>query len=224
GRRERLLAECDESLRRLQTDIVDLYYLHAPDPTVPIEESAGAIATMISAGKVRCAGVSNVTFRQLQAFHAECPVTAIQPPYNMLQREIESEIVPWCLENHVAICVYWPLMKGLLAGRLPRDHVFQEGDGRKKYPMFQGEEWQRNQDLLDDLRLVATEYRLTVSQLVIAWTLQQPGITTALCGAKRAWQIEETAAAMSTQLSEVAIRQIESALARRGTPVSRPAV
>ncbi|MCA9058899.1 MAG: aldo/keto reductase, partial [Planctomycetaceae bacterium] len=224
GSRDNLLRECDESLLRLQTDRIDLYYLHAPDPTLPIEESASAIAELIAAGKVKTAGASNVSLQQIQSFHEVCPLTAIQPAYNMLQREIETEIVPWCVRENVAICVYWPLLKGLLAGRLPRDHVFQEGDGRKKYPMFQGEEWQRNQDLLDDLRAIADASGLTIAQLSIAWTIAQPGITSALCGAKRPWQIEETAAAMQVALSTDVQEGIQRALIRRGVPASRPAV
>ena len=117
ARPETLLRECDESLQRLQTDVIDLYYLHAPDPKVPVEESAGAIQRMMDSGKVRYAGASNLKISQLEEFHASCPITAVQPHYNMLQREIEADIVPWCMQHNVGLCVYWPLMKGLLAGR-----------------------------------------------------------------------------------------------------------
>lgn len=224
ARPETLKRECDESLQRLQTDYVDLYYLHAPDPQTPIEDSADAIAALVRSGKVRAAGASNMTTEQLDRFHKVCPVAAVQPHYNMLQREIEATIIPWSLENGASVCVYWPLMKGLLAGKLPRDHQFSAGDGRAKYPMFQGEEWTRNQDFLDRLRRIAAAVDLTVSQLVIAWTLQQPGITAALCGAKRAWQIEETAAAIEVELNADTLQQIDEALLERGDPVSRGAV
>ncbi len=224
ARPETLIRECEESLRRLKTDYLDLYYLHAPDPLVPPAESAGAVAQLIQQGKVRTAGASNLNVRQLQQFHEVCPLTAVQPHYNMLQREIESDIVPWCIQNQIAVCVYWPLMKGLLAGKLSRNHQFQEADGRKKYPMFQGQEWEKNQDFVDDLKRIACESGCDVSQLVIAWTIRQPGITSALCGAKRDWQIRETAGAMSVQLSESALHQIDAALARRGASVSRSAV
>ena len=129
-----------------------------------------------------------------------------------------------CVDRQISLCVYWPLMKGLLAGKLPRDHQFAEGDGRAKYPMFQGEEWQKNQDFLDDLRLIASEVNATVAQLVLAWTILQPGITSALCGAKRDWQIQETAAAMNLKLTPEVQQKIEGALRRRGPAVSRGAV
>ena len=196
GRPETIQRECDESLARLKTDRVELYYLHAPDPKVPVAESAGAIAELIETGKVLAAGASNLTVTQLEEFHAVCPLAAVQPHFNMLQQEIEADVAPWCRARNISLCVYWPLMKGLLAGKLLRDHQFEPGDGRAKYPMFQGTEWEKNHDFLDELRVISGEAGITVSQLVIAWTISRPGITSALCGAKRDWQIRETAAAM----------------------------
>jgi len=214
-----LQRECDESLRRLETDRVDLYYLHAPDPKVPVGESAGAIARLIEQGKVRAAGASNVTLAELEQFHAVCPLTAYQPPYNMLQRQIEADAIPWCRQHGVAVLVYWPLLKGLLAGRLPRDHRFALGDNRLKYPMYHGDEWQKNQDLLDRLRQIAAAGGHTVAELVINWTINQPGITSALCGAKRPEQIRETARGASWQLSPQELAAIDRALAERGPAV-----
>jgi aryl-alcohol dehydrogenase-like predicted oxidoreductase len=115
-------------------------------------------------------------------------------------------------------------MKGLLAGRLDRDHQFQPSDGRAKYPMFQGDEWRKNQDLVDELRGVAAELGKTVAQLVVNWTIHQAGITAALCGAKRAYQIEETAGAMGWRLPPDAATRIEAALSRRGVPITRGAI
>lgn len=224
ARPETLLRECDESLQRLQTEFIDLYYLHAPDPKVPPAESAGAIQQMIDSGKVRYAGASNLKISQLDEFRAACQITAVQPHYNMLQREIEADVVPWCLQHNVGLCVYWPLMKGLLAGRLPRDHKFVDADGRKKYPMFQGEEWQKNQDFMEDMKSIAADVGCPVSQLVLAWTIRQPGITSALCGAKRAWQIQETAAAMKLELTDDTLAKIATALEKRGQPYSIAAV
>ncbi len=224
ARPETIYRECDESLKRLGTDHVDLYYLHAPDPQTPSAESAGAVANLIAGGKTLTAGASNMNIEQLKQFHAVCPLTAVQPHFNMLQQEIELDIAPWCRENQISLCVYWPLMKGLLAGKLTRDHQFSPGDGRAKYPMFQGDEWQKNQDFLDDLRAIADDIDVTVSQLVIAWTIRHPGITAALCGAKRDWQIQETSAAMSIELDESILTGIDDALQRRGPSVSRGAV
>jgi aryl-alcohol dehydrogenase-like predicted oxidoreductase len=224
GRPQILRSQCEESLRRLATDRVELLYLHAPDPKTPLPESAGELLRLMEEGKTRSVGASNMTQAQLAEFHAVCPLAAFQPPYNMLQREIERDVLPWCCERQIAVCVYWPLMKGLLAGKLPRDHVFRPGDGRAKYPMFQGKEWERNQDLLDKLRAVAAEAGRTVAQVVVNWTIHRPGITAALCGAKRPEQIRETTGAVGWKLTAEQVNQIESALVSRGTPVTRGAV
>jgi aryl-alcohol dehydrogenase-like predicted oxidoreductase len=224
GRPQTLRRQCDESLQRLNTDRVELLYLHAPDPATPLAESAGELRRMMEEGKALSIGVSNFSRSQLDEFQAVCPITAVQPPYNMLQREIESDILPWCRERGISVCVYWPLLKGFLAGKLPRDFVFRPGDGRAKYPMFQGQEWQRSQDLLDELRPIAAAAGRTLAQLVINWTIHQPGITAALCGAKRPGQIQETAGAMGWQLTPQQRAEIDAALARRGTPVSKAAV
>lgn len=224
ARPETLRRECEESLRRLSTDRIDLLYLHAPDPAVPIAESAGALRDLLAEGKTRAVGVSNVTVAQLQEFASVCPLSACQPHYNMLQREIERDILPWCVANDVSLVIYWPLMKGLLAGKLPRDHVFAPGDGRAKYPMFQGEEWQKNQDLIDALRKIAADCDKTVAQVVINWTIHQPGITAALCGAKRAAQAKENAGGGDWRLTPAQLAAIDQALVARGPAVSRGAV
>lgn len=224
ARPETLVAHCEESLRRLETDRIDLWYIHAPDPQTPVGESALGAKRLLDAGKVRSVGVSNFSVAQLAEFAAVCPLTACQPHYNMLQREIEADVLPWCVARQVALVIYWPLMKGLLAGHLPRDHVFPPGDGRAKYPMFQGAEWQKNQDFLDQLRPIAAECGRTLSQVVINWTIHRPGVTAALCGAKRASQARENAGAMGWQLTAAQTARIDAAIAARGEIVSRAAV
>jgi aryl-alcohol dehydrogenase-like predicted oxidoreductase len=139
----------------------------------------------------------------------------------MLQRDIERRTVPWCRERNVAVTVYWPLMKGLLAGRLPRDEELDVRDSRRKYPMYQGEEWRKNQDFVERLRESAALSGHTVAQLVVNWTISQPGITAALCGAKRPWQIEETAGAMGWTLSAEQRGLIDAAIADRGTAATK---
>jgi aryl-alcohol dehydrogenase-like predicted oxidoreductase len=224
GRPETLIRECDASLRRLKTDRVELYYLHAPDPNVPVAESAGALKRLLEAGKTRAVGASNVTRAQMQEFAAVCPLSAYQPPYNMLQREIEEDTLPWCIDHRISVIVYWPLMKGLLAGRIPRDHVFPTTDSRHKYPMFQGEEWQRNCDFVDELRAIADDAGRSIAELVLNWTIHRAGITTALCGAKRPDQIRENAVAMGWQLSKDQLARIDTAIERRGKVATRAAV
>jgi aryl-alcohol dehydrogenase-like predicted oxidoreductase len=142
----------------------------------------------------------------------------------MLQREIETAQLPWCRERNIAVIVYWPLMKGLLAGKLPRDHVFAPRDGRQKYPMFQGTEWTKTQDFLDRLRPIAAEAGKSVAQLVLNWTIHRPGITAALCGAKRPEQIRDNAGGMGWKLTPAQLAQIDAALAERGPAASRAAV
>ena len=216
--------ECEASLKRLGTDRIDLYYLHAPDPNTPVEETAGAFKQLIDEGKIRAAGVSNFNVAQLEAFHKVCPISAFQPPYNMILRDIESDTLPWCIRHQVSTLVYWPLMKGLLAGKLQRDHVFEDGDGRVKYPMFNGDEWQKNHDLLDALRPIAKEADHTVAQLVINWTIHQPGITSAICGAKRPDQVRDNAGGAGWMLTPAMMAKIDAALKTRGKPVTRWAV
>ena len=216
-----LRRHCEESLQRLGTDHVELLYLHSPDPKVPIAESAGELKRLMDEGKTRSVGASNCNVAQLREFAAVCPLTAVQPYYNLLQREIETEIVPWCLENGVSICSYWPLMKGLLAGKLWRNHQFDPRDGRAKYPMFVGEEWTKSQDFLDELRPIAAAAKRTVAELAIAWVISRPGITTALVGAKRPDQIRENAPAATWQLSDAEKSAIEAAFQRRGPAASR---
>jgi aryl-alcohol dehydrogenase-like predicted oxidoreductase len=142
----------------------------------------------------------------------------------MLQREIEADTLPWCVNQQVSVCVYWPLMKGLLAGRIPRDHVFPTSDSRHKYPMFHGHEWQKNCDFVDALRPIAAEAGRTVSQLALNWTIHRPGVTVALCGAKRPNQLRENAGAMGWRLNSDQLARIDTAVALRGKPATRTAV
>jgi aryl-alcohol dehydrogenase-like predicted oxidoreductase len=216
GRPERLRTECEESLRRLGTDRVELLYLHSPDDNVPVAESAGGLLELMVAGKTRSIGVSNFTVEQMEEFSTVGPITAIQPPYNMLLRGIEQRTIPWCRERNIAVMVYWPLMKGILAGKLERKAELDPRDGRRKYPGYAGDEWDRNQDFIDRLRGAAALSGRTVAQLVVNWTFSQPGITSALCGAKRPHQIEETAGAMGWPLSDAQREIIDAAIAARG--------
>lgn len=220
----RLRAQVDTSLRRLETDVIDLLYLHAPDPNYDLSETAVVMRSFLEQGKARSVGVSNFSDSQLVTFNTVCPITAVQPAFNMLQRGIEQDVVPWCLQHSASVVVYWPLMKGLLAGKLPRDHQFDIKDGRAKYPMFQGEQWHKNQDFVGHLRDFAASINRTVAQVVINWTIQRPGITVALCGAKRAYQIEETAKSMQFELTAEELETIDGLLVARGTPITRPAV
>lgn len=206
----------EEAVKRLGIDCVDIMYYHFPDPEVTIEESAEAIQKVIDRGLARYAGVSNVTAEQLRRFHGVCPVIVLQPPFNMLQQESVREIRSTCEKLNISICSYWALMKGLLAGKLTRDHQFAPNDKRLTYPIYQGEKWNRSQDFLDKLRAMAQDLNCTVAQLVIYWTIHQPAIDVALCGAKRPTQIEETAAAMCLSLEPSVLQTIDGWIAQVG--------
>ncbi len=209
GRPDTLITQAEKILKRLHIDHLDVLYLHQPDPSVPIEDSAGAIAEIVARGWARYAAVSNVNESQLSKFHGTCPVVAVQPPFNMLQQNEWLAIRDFCKEHSISSVCYWVLMKGLLAGKLERDHKFDPRDRRLTYDIYQGEKWERSQNFLDRLRALSKELNCTVSQLVIAWTVGQPGVTVALCGAKRPAQIEETALSMSVTLDPGTLRLID---------------
>lgn len=219
-----LRRQCETSLQRLNVDHVDLLYLHSPDGRTPIAESAAMLKRLMEEGKTRAVGASNVTLAQLIEFASACPLAAFQPPYNMLQRQIEVDTLPWCRSQGVAVMVYWPLLKGMLAGKLPRDLSLASTDSRRKYPMYQGDEWQKNMDFVDRLRDIARRAGHTVAELVINWTIHQPGITSALCGAKHPDQIRETAGGMGWQLTPEQFAEIDQALAERGAAVVKSPV
>jgi len=221
GRPERLRQELEESLRRLGTDHVDLLYLHAPDPALPIESSAAELERLLAAGKTRAVGVSNASLDQLVRFSAACPLAACQMHYNMLQRDIEAEILPWCRSRGVSMFVYWPLMKGLLAGDMPRSRTFPVTDSRHKYPMFTGDEFQRNCDFVDELRPIATRLDRPLADLVLAWTAEQRGVTCVLFGATTPLQAAANARAGGCFLDEEARAGIAAAIGRRGPAAGR---
>lgn len=216
GRPERIRGQVEESLGRLGTDRIDLLYLHAPDPATPIEDSAGELKRLLDSGKVRSIGLSNASAGLLARFSAACPLSACQMPFNMLQREIEREVLPWCLTHGVEVVAYWPLMKGLLTGRMLRGQVFPVTDSRHKYPIFNGAEYERNLDFVDALRPIAARLGCGLPELVLAWTAEQPGIGSVLFGATSPDQVRHNAKALACNLDEEARRAIGAAIATRG--------
>jgi len=210
---KRLRLEVDEIRRRLNRDVLELLYLHSPDAVTPIESSAEALAKFVEQGIVKHIGVSNVDADQTTRFSRVIRPVVIQPPFNMLQQDAVRSLLSFCNEQECGIACYWPLMKGLLAGKMARDHQFDPQDRRLTYSIFQGDSWQRAQDFLDTLRDISLELKTPIATIVIAWTLSQPGITTVLCGAKRPDQILESASAMLAQLSVEQIARIDQAIA-----------
>jgi len=224
GRPARIRAEVDESLARLGTDRLDLLYLHSPDPALPIEESAGELRRIVEAGKARSIGLSNASVDNLNRFAAVCPLAACQMPFNMLQRDIEADVLPWCIAHDVALVAYWPLMKGMLAGRMRRGQVFPATDSRHKYPIFNGAEFDRTLDFVDALRPVADRLGYDLANLVLAWTAEQPGITSVLFGATSPEQVLENCRALRCTLDAEARATIAAAIAARGPVAGRQPV
>lgn len=212
GRPETLRREIDHTLERLGRQQVDVLYLHLPDPKVPIEDSAEEIAEAVKAGKAKFAGVSNVDAPQLARFRSVCEPAVLQLPHNMLQTE-NGPTLSGARNDGIATAVYWVLMKGLLAGKMARDHQLAEGDRRRDYDIYQGQAWHRAQDLLDLLRTISADLGVTVAQLVVAWTLAQNEVSVGLLGAKRPAQIEETATALRLQLAPDTLTAIDHKLA-----------
>ncbi|MDZ4847716.1 MAG: aldo/keto reductase [Pirellulaceae bacterium] len=216
----RIRQQTDEIRQRLGLDRIDLLYLHSPDGVTPIEKSAETLAEMVELGRVRYVGLSNATLEETVRFSKVIRPIVLQPPFNMLQPDGMTSLDGYLKEQVCGVACYWPLMKGLLAGALKRDHVFEPGDKRLTYPIFQGAAWQRAQDLLDILRKIAADRGWSVARLVVHWTMQQPKITTVLCGAKRPNQIIESAQAMVGNLDDeamIAINQAISTLTRSTT-------
>ena len=216
GRPETIIREAKESLLRLQADTIDLLYLHTPDPKIPIKESAGALRRLLDEGVVRAVGLSNGNVEECKLFAETCPLTACQRHFNMLQQEIRPALLPYCKSEQIAMVTYWPLIKGLLTGRMERNQVFLKTDSRHKYLMFRGEEFQKNLDFVDAIRSLATQQNMDLVSLVLAWTMAQEGITTVLFGATSAKQVAANAKALNCRLDGSIIQAINDAIQQRG--------
>ncbi len=211
--RKRILEQIEESLRRLNTDYIDLYQVHAPDEDTPFEETAITLAELKEQGKIRAIGVSNYDVAQMKSFADHAPLHSDQPPYNLLIRDIEAEILPHCLHHRIGVISYWPLYKGLLTGKYGRGHQFPEGDSRNDDGRFKGEAMGRTLDTLDRMKPIADAYGKSIAQLVIHWTARQPGITSVLCGATRPAHVEQNIDAVGWELSDEHRLQIDDIVA-----------
>lgn len=197
-----IIAECEDSLKRLGTDYIDLYQIHWPDGTTPIEEPMEAFQILLDQGKIRAAGVSNYSREQMEKAAGVVELSSNQLPYSMVRREIEAEIVPWCLENECGILAYSPLQRGLLTGKIAPDHVFAPGDSRPETPHFRKDNLIKTNEFLEEIKALADEKGASLAQLVIAWTLDQPGISVALVGARNDTQVAQNAGASEVKLTD----------------------
>ncbi|WP_210463841.1 aldo/keto reductase [Rufibacter roseolus] len=216
--RESIIKECEDSLRRLRTDYIDLYQIHWPDSTTPIQETMETVAQLIKEGKVRQAGVSNYNVAQMQEAEKYFTLASNQVPYSMVHRNIEADVVPHSLEQQIGILAYSPLERGLLTGKIKPGHHFNEGDHRASLPIYQPENLVKVNAFLDKIKPLADDKNATLGQLVLRWTIAQPGITIALVGARNAEQTIQNAKAMDVQLSQEEITFITDELNKLELP------
>lgn len=210
--KESVLAECERSLSRLACDYIDLYQIHWPDTSTPIDETMEALQILMDQGKIRAAGVSNYSLDQMKEAASNISLASNQLPYSMVRRDIEDDIVPWCLENDCGILAYSPLQRGLLTGKINPETTFAAGDSRPSLPHFQKDNVIETNNFLDSIRPLALDKGVSLSQLVIRWTLQRPGITVALVGARNEEQVKQNAAAAHFDLSPEEMESINTSL------------
>jgi aryl-alcohol dehydrogenase-like predicted oxidoreductase len=213
ARKARIIAECEASLKRLGTDYIDLYQQHWPDPETPIEESWEAVAQLLKAGKIRAAGVSNFSIEQIEQAGKIIPPASVQPPYSMVNRGIEKDLLPYCREQGLGVLVYSPLQRGLLTGKITLEHEFPETDHRRTNPFFKYENRKKVLGFLERIAPIARAHQATLAQLVISWTINRPGITAALVGARNARQAEENVKGAELTLTAEETGQINALLA-----------
>jgi aryl-alcohol dehydrogenase-like predicted oxidoreductase len=200
ARKDFIIKECEASLKQLGTDYIDLYQIHWSDPTTPVSESMEAVAKLIEQGKVRYAGVCNYSVELLKEAAKYVPIVSEQVPYSMVKRGIETEIVPYCLNQGLGILAYSPLQRGLLTGKMNPGHTFEPNDSRIGQVWYKEENLKRINAFLKKLEPLAESKNATIGQLVIRWTLEQPGITVALVGARNVAQAVQNAGAALIQL------------------------
>jgi len=201
GRPEQVAARCDESLERLRTDVIDLYYLHRLDPDVPIEDTVGAMADLVKAGKVRAIGLSEVSSKTLRRAHAVHPIAAVQSEYSLWTRDPEPHVLPACRELGVGFVPFSPLGRAMLTGRLTKADFSQEGDMRGAMPRFQGENFDRNFRLVEAVKAMAARKGCLPGQLALAWVLAQGDFIAPIPGTKRVAYLEENLAAADVTLT-----------------------
>jgi aryl-alcohol dehydrogenase-like predicted oxidoreductase len=205
-------ASCEGSLRRLGVDVIDLYQLHRVDPRTPIEESVGAMAELVRAGKVRAIGLSEASAATLRRGHAVHPLAGVQTEYSLWSRDPEDDVLGVCRELHIGFLAYSPLGRGFLTGQIKRFEDLAEDDFRRTSPRFQGENFQKNLDLVARLEALAEEKGVKASQLALAWVLAQGDFVVPIPGTKRARYLEENVAAEGIALTERDLARIEEAL------------
>lgn len=209
--KEKVIQECEESLRRLKTDYIDLYQIHWPDVTTPVNETFEAVQRLIEQGKVRAAGVSNYDVGLTEEALKTIQVASNQVPYSMINRGIEDDVIPQAIAKDIGIIAYSPLQRGLLTGKIKPGHKFNEGDGREASKYYTDENIRRTLSLLEEIKPIAEKYNATLAQLVINWTINRPGVACVLVGARDEKQVSDNSGAMSFKLSDDELKKITTA-------------
>lgn len=211
GRPEYVKRSCDLSLQRLGTDHIDLYYQHRVDPDTPIEETWGALSELVQAGKVRYLGISEAAPQTIRKAHAVHPISTLQTEYSLWSRDVEDEILSTCRELGIGFVPYSPLGRGFLTGQITSPDDLAEDDFRRTSPRFQGENFQKNLELVDRVREVAAQKSVTPGQLALAWLLHQGDDVVPIPGTKRRERLEENLAAADVELTEDELQRIDEA-------------
>ncbi|MED4224652.1 aldo/keto reductase [Neobacillus cucumis] len=214
GRPEYVKEACEDSLRRLGVDYIDLYYQHRVDPKTPIEETVGAMADLVKEGKVRYLGLSEAAPNTIRRAHTVHPITAVQTEYSLWSRDVEDEILPVCRELGIGFVPYSPLGRGFLTGQLQKFEDLAEDDYRRHSPRFQGENFQRNLDLVNKIKEIANEKDCQPSQLALAWLLAQGEDIVPIPGTKRIQYLEENIGALSITLTDAELARINEVAPR----------
>jgi len=214
--KESVIYECEQSLKRLGTDYIDLYQIHWPDVTTPISETFEAVSRLIEQGKVRYAGVCNYDVAQLKEADQTLEIISNQIPFSMVNRGVEEETVPYCIEKNKSILAYSPMERGLLTGKMTADYKFEEGDHRQGNKFFSPESIEKTNAFLAKIKPLADEKNATLSQLVLRWTVERPGITVALVGARNEKQAVQNAEAINVKLNAEEIHFINTELKKAG--------
>jgi aryl-alcohol dehydrogenase-like predicted oxidoreductase len=209
GKSDYVRQACDGSLRRLQIDRIDLYYQHRVDPDTPIEETVGAMAELVQQGKVRFLGLSEASVENIRRAHAVHPITALQSEYSLWTRDPEAEILPTCRELGIGFVPYSPLGRGFLTGKIQKPEDLPEDDYRRSTPRFQGENFQRNLDLVKRVAEIAREKHCTPAQLALAWVLTQGNDIVPIPGTKRRKYLQENIGALDVDLMSDDLKRID---------------
>jgi aryl-alcohol dehydrogenase-like predicted oxidoreductase len=216
-KRESIRAECHASLKRLGVEIIDLYQMHWPDPDEDVEHAWEEMARLCREGKVRYLGVSNFNVEQIQRVQKIHPVASLQPPYSMIRRDVEDELLGYCAQNNIGVVAYSPMQRGLLTGAFSAERLasLPSDDHRRRSREFQEPQFSATLELVEGLKKIAERNGRTCAQLAISWILRRPEVTAAIAGARRPDQIRETAPAADWRLDKKDIEEIERLLDKR---------